>query len=240
MKRLHCLQHIGFEPPGAIGAWARERGIEMSASHLYRGDALPEPGAFDGLVIMGGPMNIYQDRDHSWLKAECAFLRKLARERKHKMLGICLGSQLLADALGGRVLHFFNSDLSHWESAQKTGDFWIFLGTDDWGRRGRSTPFSRAAGSRYHFRDSSARLGENHSSQPRTTTVPTPKRNRRMQMGFAPIGAKRIPKNRRPQKNPSPETNPVGHRNKPRHPIPPATAAQPFSILLLHPPKLAY
>lgn len=74
----------------------------MRFSHLYRGDALPALADFDALVVMGGEMNIYQDRD--WpLKPERAFIAATLKADK-RIVGICLGAQLLADALGARVV----------------------------------------------------------------------------------------------------------------------------------------
>jgi len=71
--------------------------------HLYRGDPLPGLDAFDLLVVMGGEMNIYQYRDWPWLKPESAFI-KSALKRGKRTVGICLGAQLIADALGERVV----------------------------------------------------------------------------------------------------------------------------------------
>ena len=79
-----------------------QHGHSVSAHHLYRGDTLPRLDAFDLLVIMGGEMNIYQYRDWPWLKQESAFIRSALAQGK-RVVGICLGAQLLADALGARV-----------------------------------------------------------------------------------------------------------------------------------------
>lgn len=100
---VRIFQHIHCEGPGAIGDWARQRGGDISTSHLYRGDFLPDAASVDLLVIMGGPMNIYQDRDYPWLRAERAFTRSHVAAGK-PAIGVCLGSQFLADALGGRVI----------------------------------------------------------------------------------------------------------------------------------------
>lgn len=100
---LHVVQHIGIEGPGIIADWARERGGSLTTTHLYAGESLTEPAAIDFLVLMGGPMNIYQDRDYPWLRAERAWLKDYLATGK-PAVGVCLGSQLLADALGGRVL----------------------------------------------------------------------------------------------------------------------------------------
>jgi GMP synthase-like glutamine amidotransferase len=97
------LQHAAFEGPGEIGAWAAKQGHAVSTHHLYRGDALPSPDSFDFLVVMGGEMNIYQYRDWPWLKAESAFIKAALAQGK-KTIGICLGAQLIADALGTRVV----------------------------------------------------------------------------------------------------------------------------------------
>jgi GMP synthase-like glutamine amidotransferase len=101
--KIAVLQHADYEVPGEIADWALHRGHLVSISHLYRSDALPALGAFDLLVVMGGEMNIYQYRDWPWLKAESAFIRSALSEGK-RVVGICLGAQLIADVLDGRVV----------------------------------------------------------------------------------------------------------------------------------------
>ncbi|MGC8490121.1 MAG: type 1 glutamine amidotransferase [Syntrophobacteraceae bacterium] len=101
--KLHYIQHVPFEGPANIGEWAQNRGWDLSATHLYRGDDLPAVDEFDWLVVMGGPMNIYEEKEYPWLAAEKKFLQK-AIEKNKIVLGICLGAQLLSDVLGGRVV----------------------------------------------------------------------------------------------------------------------------------------
>ncbi|HBF35447.1 TPA: amidotransferase, partial [Candidatus Sumerlaeota bacterium] len=100
--RLHVLQHVPFEDAAEIGTWAQERGHSISHTLLYAGEALPALDAFDMLVVMGGPMNIYEHESYPWLVAEKAFIRESVLAGKY-YLGVCLGGQLLADALGGSV-----------------------------------------------------------------------------------------------------------------------------------------
>ncbi|HEY5791807.1 MAG TPA: type 1 glutamine amidotransferase [Chthoniobacterales bacterium] len=100
--RVHVFQHVPHEGPAAIGAWASARGHSVATTHLFAGEPLPSLEDFEMLVVMGGPMNIYQYRDHPWLKPERRFLEKAISAGK-KLAGACLGSQLLADALGARV-----------------------------------------------------------------------------------------------------------------------------------------
>jgi len=107
---LCVLQHAAFEGPGEIGTWAKQRGYGINTHHLYRGDALPAPENIDLLVVMGGEMNIYQYRDWPWLKAESAFIRAVL-ERGTKAIGICLGAQLISDALGGKVVQNLDIEL---------------------------------------------------------------------------------------------------------------------------------
>ncbi|MEI7908688.1 MAG: type 1 glutamine amidotransferase [Verrucomicrobiota bacterium] len=100
--RIHYLQHMGCEGIGRIANWAEERGHAVSATHLYRGEALPDDGSFDFLLIMGGPMNIYEYRNHPWLPAEKLFIKRAIDSGKI-VLGICLGAQLIADVSGAKI-----------------------------------------------------------------------------------------------------------------------------------------
>jgi GMP synthase-like glutamine amidotransferase len=100
--RLHYLQHVPFETPGAITAWAAERGHAIAGTRLFADEALPAIADFDWLFIMGGPMNVYEDGAYPWLPAEKALIDEAVTSGK-VVIGICLGAQLLADVLGGRV-----------------------------------------------------------------------------------------------------------------------------------------
>src|ERR1700722_2555618 len=99
---LRVLQHAAFEGPGEIAAWAARHGHPVGVHHLYRGDPLPLPDVFDLLVVMGGEMNVYQYRDWPWLRPERELIQSALAQGK-RVAGICLGAQLIADALGARV-----------------------------------------------------------------------------------------------------------------------------------------
>lgn len=101
--RIHYLQHVTFENPGSILKWAQANNYPVTATQLYNDEALPEVSDFDWLVVMGGPMNIYEEAQYPWLKAEKAFI-KAAIEANKVVLGLCLGSQLIADIIGGKVV----------------------------------------------------------------------------------------------------------------------------------------
>jgi len=100
--KIHSLEHAPFEGPGRIATWAAERGHTLSRTALHDGETPPALDAFDLLVIMGGPMSIHEHRNHPWLQIEKFFLADAIRAQK-PILGICLGAQLLADVLGGKV-----------------------------------------------------------------------------------------------------------------------------------------
>jgi len=100
--RLHYLQHVPFEGLGSIEHWAVSSGVQISCTRLYAGDRLPDLADFDYLVVMGGPMNIYEEAKYPWLAREKEFLQEAIATGK-PILGICLGAQLLADVLGAQV-----------------------------------------------------------------------------------------------------------------------------------------
>jgi GMP synthase-like glutamine amidotransferase len=100
--RVHWLQHADFEDLGCIGPWLEGNGHGVSGTRLYAGEVLPQVDGFDALVVMGGPMNIYEYERHPWLRGEKALIRA-AVDAGRRVLGVCLGAQLLADVLGGPV-----------------------------------------------------------------------------------------------------------------------------------------
>ncbi len=100
--RIHCLQHVSFEGIGCIAAWAEAQGHLLSHTKFYENALLPDLSAFDCLLVMGGPMSVHDEDVHVWLKAEKAFIKN-AMDAGKKVIGICLGSQLIAITLGADV-----------------------------------------------------------------------------------------------------------------------------------------
>jgi GMP synthase (glutamine-hydrolysing) len=99
---IHWIQHVEFEGLGCIGPWLEENGHSVSCSRLWAGDRLPAPEAVDGLIVMGGPMGIYDEELYPWLVNEKRFIKAVI-EQELPVLGICLGAQLIADVLGAEV-----------------------------------------------------------------------------------------------------------------------------------------
>ena len=100
--KIHYLQHVPFEDLANIEKWAENRGHDISRTLLFSGEGLPKLENFDWLIIMGGPMNIYEHSKYPWLTAEKKFIGDAIASDKI-VLGICLGAQLMADVLGGKV-----------------------------------------------------------------------------------------------------------------------------------------
>lgn len=96
------VQHVPFEGPGLIAEVAAARGIRLDARRMDRGDVLPQAGEIGGLVVMGGPMGVGDSEVYPHLVREQELLCA-AVDRGLPVLGICLGAQLLAAALGARV-----------------------------------------------------------------------------------------------------------------------------------------
>lgn len=114
--RVHWLQHAEHEDLGCIAPWLAARNAEVTMTPLQRGDPLPATPDCDWLIVMGGPMNIYEHDAHPWLVAEKAFIRA-AIDAGRTVLGICLGSQLIADVLGGPVTRNAESEIGWFDVA---------------------------------------------------------------------------------------------------------------------------
>ncbi len=101
--RIHYLQHVPFENPGIILTWAKKMNYTVTGTLLYLEEKPPVQEEYDWLVIMGGPMNIYEEDKYPWLGMEKRFIRS-AIDCGKVVMGLCLGGQLIADALGGKVI----------------------------------------------------------------------------------------------------------------------------------------
>ena len=99
---IHWLQHVPFEGLGMIDTWAKANNHTLSATRLWKGDGVPAADSMDMLVLMGGPMGIYDEVEYPWLQREKTFIRQ-AVEEERVILGICLGAQLLASVCGASV-----------------------------------------------------------------------------------------------------------------------------------------
>ena len=100
--RIHSLQHVPFEDIGSLNKDIQELGFSLTTTHWYKGDSAPALESFDVLIVMGGPMGIYDEHLHPWLAAEKKFIAAAVNAGK-KIMGICLGAQLLACVLGEKV-----------------------------------------------------------------------------------------------------------------------------------------
>ena len=100
--RLHSLEHEPFEGLANIETWAKNKGHTISRTLLFNNEELPDINEFDWLFIMGGSMNIYEEEKYPWLEEEKNLIAQAIANQKI-VLGICLGSQLIADVLGGKI-----------------------------------------------------------------------------------------------------------------------------------------
>lgn len=100
--RLHYLQHVAFENPGCILDWAKEKKFSISRSLLYQNEPLPNVDDFDLLVVMGGPMGANDDHLYPWMRPEKKLIEQAIHSGK-KVIGICLGAQIVANVLGQKV-----------------------------------------------------------------------------------------------------------------------------------------
>ena len=102
MKFL-ILQHINIEHPGIFLNYMKEDQIKIDTVELDKGEKIPRLDTYDAMIAMGGPMDTWQEKTFPWLKPEKEAIHKFVAINKKPYLGLCLGAQLLSEAVGGKV-----------------------------------------------------------------------------------------------------------------------------------------
>jgi len=111
--KIHFIQHVPFEHPAYLLKWANQHNYFYSITKIYESTALPAMDEFDMLVIMGGPMSAYDENKFAWLKIEKEYIKNAIDSGK-KVLGICLGCQLIANILGANVYAHTQKEIGWW------------------------------------------------------------------------------------------------------------------------------
>ena len=102
MKFL-VLQHINIEHPGIFLKFMKEDNVQIDTVELDENEKIPQLNKYDAMIVMGGPMDTWQEKIFPWLKPEKEAIHKFVAINKKPYLGLCLGAQLLSEAIGGKV-----------------------------------------------------------------------------------------------------------------------------------------
>jgi len=102
MKFL-VLQHINIEHPGIFRKFMKEDNIQLDTVELDENEKIPNLDKYDAMIVMGGPMDTWQEKIFPWLKMEKENIHNFVSIKKNPYLGLCLGAQLLSEAVGGKV-----------------------------------------------------------------------------------------------------------------------------------------
>ena len=95
---MHILifQHARVETAGSLGEFLKEDGHTFEVVHLDEGEQIPKTDNFDGLWVLGGPMDVWEEEKFPWLKEEKAFIKYQVQQVGTPFLGICLGPSVIS------------------------------------------------------------------------------------------------------------------------------------------------
>ena len=110
MKFL-VLQHIDIEHPGVFREFMKNDNVQIDTVELDVGEKIPKLDPYDAMIVMGGPMDTWQEEIHPWLVPEKESIYEFACVQKKPYLGLCLGAQLLGEVVGGKVNKMDNPEI---------------------------------------------------------------------------------------------------------------------------------
>jgi GMP synthase-like glutamine amidotransferase len=116
--KAHVLQHVSFEGIGSIEPWLQACQAHVTYTCFFSNDRLPSLREMDLVIAMGGPMSVNDERQFPWLREEKEFIRN-AIQKDIPTIGICLGAQLIAGALGARIYRNAHKEIG-WHSVAST------------------------------------------------------------------------------------------------------------------------
>ncbi len=116
-KRIHCFRHVSFEGLECIEDWCNAKSYPITYTDFYDPTySLPNEDEYDVLIVIGGPMGVYEEDLHPWLQKEKKAIDAAIQHDK-TILGICLGAQLIAEVLGARVYKNTEKEIGWWKVA---------------------------------------------------------------------------------------------------------------------------
>ena len=101
--KILVLQHLASQHPGIFRDFLRQDGLSWDTIELDEGQEIPELEPYDLMIVMGGPQDVWEEDQYTWLRTEKEAIRRFVMDMRRPFLGVCLGHQLLAEAIGGKV-----------------------------------------------------------------------------------------------------------------------------------------
>lgn len=120
LMKIVMFRHFSFDDPTMFVTWSNNAGHELIVHDPAQGIDQEWLHALDLLVILGGPMSVYQEEEYKWLSAEKEFVKQ-AIEMKKKVLGVCLGAQMIAEVLGASVMPNREKEIG-WHRLYRNGE----------------------------------------------------------------------------------------------------------------------
>ena len=125
--KIHCIMHVPYEGPGIIADWIEKKNHSLTYTKFYAEASLPDASDIHMLVIMGGPMNVFDYHIYPWVEEEIEWVGAFIQSGK-PVIGICLGAQIIAAALEAEVYPGTQKEIG-WHSLQflpSVGEYMIW------------------------------------------------------------------------------------------------------------------